>query len=106
MRVRFHPEFPNDVRFFAADYSNISPGLGLRFSQEIDDALVAIKESPTGAGHFLSLGPSLVPEFRRRNLRSFPFFILYGLRGEDLIIGSVIPSRSDPLRWLTRFAKP
>jgi hypothetical protein len=105
MRVRFHPGFPNDVRTFAADYAGISVGLGNRFTQEIDDALAAIKASPSGAGHFLNLGSSAVPEFRRRNLRSFPFFILYGIRGDDLIFGSVVPSRTDPLRWLTRFAK-
>lgn len=105
MRVHFHPEFPKDVRSFTADYTSISVGLGLRFGQEIDDALAASKSSPTGAGHFLNLGSSTVPEFRRRNLRSFPFFILYGIRGDDLIVGSVIPSRTDPLRWLTRFTK-
>jgi len=33
------------------------------------------------------------------------FFILYGVVGDDLIFGSVIPSRSDPLTWLTRFAE-
>jgi hypothetical protein len=36
-------------------------------------------------------------------LRAFPFFILYGLADESLIFGLVIPSRSDPLTWLTRF---
>jgi hypothetical protein len=104
MRVRFHPEFPADVRKFAADYSDISPGLGERFRQEVDEGIAAIKSSPSGAGHFLNLGSAIVPEVRRRNLRAFPFFILYGVVGEDLILGSVIPSRSDPLTWLTRFA--
>ncbi len=41
-------------------------------------------------------------DVRRRNLRAFPFFILYGLSGDTLIIGSLIPSRSDPLTWLIR----
>ena len=42
-------------------------------------------------------------KFRRRNLRAFPFFILYGVTADTVIFGSVIPSRSDPLTWLTRF---
>ncbi len=105
MRVRFHPEFPADVRKFTADYSAISAGLGERFSREIDDAISAIKEAPNGAGHFLNLGSTVVPEIRRRNLHAFPFFILYGVQSDGLILGSVIPSRTDPLTWLTRFSK-
>ena len=42
-------------------------------------------------------------EFQRRNLRAFPFFILYGVMDDAVIFGSVIPSRSDPLTWRTRF---
>jgi len=51
----------------------------------------------------LSLGSVIVPEFRRRNLKAFPHFILYGVAGDMLIFGSLIPSRSDPLTWLARF---
>ena len=58
-----------------------------------------------GAGHFLNLGSLVVKELRRRNLRSFPFFVLYRTLGEKLIFGVVIPSRSDPLTWLTRFGR-
>jgi hypothetical protein len=44
-----------------------------------------------------------VRELRRRNLRAFPFFVLYGVTDDRLILGAVIPSRSDLLTWLTRF---
>jgi hypothetical protein len=103
MRVRFHPEFSKDVRRFEAEYSQISLGLATRFLNEIDQALEAIKSSPMSAGHFLGRKSSLVSELRRRNLGSFPFFVLYGLTGDQLLVGSVIPSRSDPLTWLSRF---
>jgi len=103
MRVLFHPEFPKDIRRFEAEYARISDGLAERFRQEIDAAVDAIESSPGSAGHFLNLGSSIVPELRRRNLRAFPFFVLYGVAGDRLIFGSVIPSRSDPLTWLTRF---
>ena len=105
MRVRFHPEFPADVRKFTTDYTAISAGLGDRFGKEIDDAITAIKLNPSGAGHFLNLRSIIVTELRRRNLDAFPFFILYGVQGEDLIFGSLIPSRTDPLTWLTRFTE-
>jgi hypothetical protein len=103
MKVIFHPEFPRDQRKFQADYNAISLGLGDRFKQEIAEAIEAIKNAPTAAGHFVSGGSGVVTEFRRRNLQAFPFFLLYGWTPERLIFGSIIPSRSDPLNWLTRF---
>jgi hypothetical protein len=103
MTVIFHPDFPSDIRKFESGYAEISSGLASRFRSEIDAAVAAVKSSPQSAGHFLNLGSAIVPEFRRRNLKAFPHFILYGITGELLIFGSVIPSRSDPLTWLTRF---
>lgn len=103
MRVLFHPEFPQDVRRFTEGYRDISPNLATRFRLEIDAAIEAVKHSPASAGHCLNLGSNIVPELRRRNLRAFPFFILYGGTAKQLIFGSVIPSRSDPLTWLARF---
>jgi hypothetical protein len=76
MKIVFHPEFPRDQRKFQAAYAEISPGLAARFRQEIADAVEAIKASPGGAGHFVRLSPDVVPEFRRRNLQAFPFFVL------------------------------
>jgi hypothetical protein len=103
MNVVFHPEFPKDIRKFEVDYKAISNALGERFRKEVLEAIDAIKSSPQGAGHYLQTGSQVVRDFRRRNLRAFPFFILYGLTEDTLIFGSVIPSRSDPLTWLTRF---
>jgi hypothetical protein len=103
MRVLFHPEFPKDIRRFEAEYAQVSAGLAMRFRDEVDQALEAIKSSPTRGGHFLSVGASKVAELRRRNLKSFPFFVLYGLGGDQLFFGAIIPSRSDPLTWLARF---
>ncbi len=106
MRVVFHPEFPKDIWRFASDYGRISDGLAARFRREIDEAVNAIKLSPTSAGHFLLNQGSARPKLRRKNLRSFPFFVLYGIVGSHVIIASLIPSRSDPLTWLSRVAEP
>jgi len=105
MRVLYHPEFPKDIRRFESEYSEISTGLASRFRSDVDVALGAVKFSPNSAGHLLNLGSQDVRYLRRRNLKSFPFFILYGVTDELLIFGSVIPSRSDPLTWLLRFEK-
>ncbi len=103
MKVSFHPDFPEDVRRFRTTYQEISGPLGTRFQSEIGAAIEAIKQSPTGAGHFLNFGTNIVHDIRRRNLRAFPFFIVYGLTKDTLIFGSIIPSRSDPLTWLIQF---
>lgn len=105
MKVVFHPEFPRDQLGIETDYAKISPGLAKRFRSEIDLAIESIKAAPGAAGHFLNTGSAVVPEFRRRNLPSFPFFVLYGCADGWLIFGAIIPTRSDPLNWLTRFPK-
>jgi hypothetical protein len=103
MRVFFHPEFPQDVRRFKQEYARVSEGLAARFQQEVDGAVDSIKASPSAAGHFLHVRSPVAAELRRRNIRAFPFFILYAVVGEQLLFGAVIPSRSDPLTWLARF---
>lgn len=102
MKVRFHPEFPQELKRFEAEYGSISPGLAQRFRAEMLAAIDAVKASPSGAGHYVDTGSQIVREFRRRNLRSFPFFVLYGATDEMLIFGGIIPTRSDPVTWLAR----
>ncbi|EIP98662.1 hypothetical protein OpiT1DRAFT_03125 [Opitutaceae bacterium TAV1] len=97
MRILYHPEFPGDIRREAARYAEISPGLKTRFRTEIDEAIETTKQIPGAAGHFLNTGSLIIPEIRRRNLKAFPFFILYGLQNETLIFSVLIASRSDPL---------
>ncbi len=103
MKILYHPDFPQDIRKFEAEYARVSEGLAARFRKELDHALDAIRASPQAAGHFVQIGSRVVRECRRRNLRAFPFFVLYGVTEDQLIVGSLIPSHSDPLTWLGRF---
>ncbi|WP_042724344.1 hypothetical protein [Chthoniobacter flavus] len=105
MRVLYHPEFAEDVRRFAGHYGEISLKLKQRFQNEIDMVLAQIKERPTSAGHILNTGSAIAADIRRKNLDSFPYFVLYGLHGDLLVFGSIIPTASDPLMWLKRFGK-
>ena len=61
MTVRLHPEFPADVRSFAAGDAQVSSGLRGRFRCENDARSAAIKSAPGGGGHFLNLGSSIIP---------------------------------------------
>lgn len=102
MTVLYHPEFPRDVRRFATKYAEISPKLEVRYRHQVDATIAAVLANPTGAGHFINMGSSILREVRRRNLEVFPFFVLYGLTDDQLVFGSLIPSASDPLTWLKR----
>ena len=106
MKVLFHPDFPRDQRKFQAGYAEISAGLAAQFQAEIERALAAVKAAPTGAGHFVNTGAAIAVEYRRRNLHAFPFFVLYGCSADAVIFGAIVPTRSDPLNWLTRFPQP
>jgi hypothetical protein len=104
MRVSYHPEFPADVLKFEIQYREVSLQLGARFRKEVDEAIESIKLSPGSAGHFLNLGSAIARvRMRRRNLKNFPFFLLYIHIDDRLMFGAVIPNRSDPLTWLARF---
>lgn len=102
MRVSYHPDFPRDIKRFEGQYREISDQLASRFRAEVDNAIERIKASPASAGHFLRTGSKIVTEVRRRNLSSFPCFVLYGVSGDMLVFRSVIASASDPLTWIGR----
>lgn len=104
MKVLFHPDFSQDVLKFSGEYGAISPRLEKRFRSEVDEALVRIKAGPTSAGHFLNTGSTIVRDVRRRNLVSFPHFVLYGVHADLLVFGAIVPGASDPLTWLGRFS--
>lgn len=103
MTVLYHPKFATDIRQYAERYRKVSPKLGTRFRLDVDEAIAAIKSAPTAAGHYVNTGSSILREVRRRNLKAFPFFVLYGVTKDQLLFGSVIPSASDPLAWLKPF---
>jgi hypothetical protein len=103
MRVEYHPLFAEDIKGFETQYSQISSQLALRFRAEIDKAIDKFKDSPLSAGHFVNTGQMVVAQIRRRNLRHFPFFILYGVADGVLYFGQIKASASNPLHWLHRF---
>jgi len=45
MRVVYHPEFPQDIKRFEAQYGEISDRLASRFRAEVDDAIERIKNT-------------------------------------------------------------
>ena len=103
MTVVVHPALEDDIRRYAGEYGLIYETLGQRFFIEVRAALTSIETGPEYAGHLLKTRLTRIKDIRRCNLHSFPFFVLYGTNQDSLLIASLIPSRSDPLTWLTRF---
>jgi hypothetical protein len=91
MRALFHPEFPRDIRRYADTYNEISPGLAIRFRNEIENAVEAIKLAPTAAGHYLNLVPRLCPSYAAEIFRLFPSLFSTAFAGNNRSLAQSLP---------------
>jgi len=108
MKVSYHDEFLNDLKKFWLGYLRDSGRAADRFIDESLNARAAIIAHPFSAGHFFQIGKRQVTHLRRRNLKRFPFFILYSYDAatDALFFGAILPARSEPSHWLDRFGEP
>ncbi len=68
--VQFHPLFATDIAEAAEWYDACGPGLGDRFCDAVKDSLSTIIADPDA-------NPVLDGSMRYRQLRRFPFLIVY-----------------------------
>lgn len=73
-------------------YESQSGGLGHRMTQEIRDALAGILRSPEAH-------PIFDPAHRKRNLKKFPYRILFRIDGEEVVFVGFFHQHSDPSQW-------
>jgi len=107
MKVLVSSAFPHSEWRFRLDYEReASAQVAQRFQNEVDEAVAKIKSAPLAAGHIVYQEPEFGLKFRRRNLRKFPFCILYMFDGELLVLANLLPSRSDQKNWLKDFRLP
>jgi hypothetical protein len=102
MKALVHPAFDDDLRQYAREYAKVYQALGRRFEKEAREALISIKNGPNHAGHPIQGHKTSIRNIRRRNLASFPFFMLYSSFDDVIFIASLIAGRTDPLTWFTR----
>ncbi len=76
MRIELHPEADAEFAEQVEYYEDAQPGLGRRFYHEVISSLEWIAANPTA--------PRLRKNYRRVNLKVFPFYIAYVVEG-DLI---------------------
>jgi hypothetical protein len=85
------------LEFLAAigHYEAERPGLGQRFKDEVDRSLLWIAAHP-------ELHSPRPGGYRRMNLRVFPYYIPYIIRGEMLWVLAVAHGSRKPEYWIQR----
>ena len=76
-------------------YEREQPGLGRRFKAEVDRTVLWLSEHPEACR--LRIGG-----YRQLNLRVFPYYIPYIVRGSILWILAVAHQRREPEYWIER----
>ena len=73
-------------------YESQSEGLGRRMTSEIRDALSGILDFPEAH-------PIVDPTHRKRNLKKFPYGVVFRIDGEEVVFVACFHLRSDPAKW-------
>jgi plasmid stabilization system protein ParE len=95
MRLRFEAAARLELDAAREYYSRENPELAMSFLDEVRHALRCIGEAPHA-------WPAHIQGTRRYLLRRFPFYLVYQVRTEDVVIVAVVHNRRDPLYWLPR----
>lgn len=95
MNILFADEAQSEFLDAISAYEEARSGLGLRFKDEVDRCVSWIADHP----ELYRLRPS---GYRRINLRVFPYYIPYIVRGQDLWILAISHASRNPLYWVSR----
>ncbi|CAN5687533.1 hypothetical protein BH11VER1_BH11VER1_33600 [soil metagenome] len=98
MNIRFVEEAQWELLDGISYYEEARSGLGQRFKDEVDRCILWIADHP----ELYRVRPS---GYRRINLRVFPYYIPYIVRGQNLWILAVSHASRKPLHWLSRRGK-
>ena len=91
-KYRFTSAALSELREATLYYEQQEKGLGVKFLDEIDDAVDRIRRFPY-AWHPVSA------RSRRCRMHRFPFGLLYQVRRDEILITAVMDLRRDPKRW-------
>jgi toxin ParE1/3/4 len=95
MSAVYHPEASAEMIEAARYYQKRSPGLGHRFLDEVDAAIVRIGAAP-------ERWPLQDDDYRRYSIRVFPYFIAYRITGSDIEVLAVYHHSREPEAWKHR----
>ena len=91
-KYRFTSAALSELREATLYYEQQEKGFGVKFLDEIDDAVDRIRRFPY-AWHPVSA------RSRRCRMHRFPFGLLYQVRRDEILITAVMDLRRDPRRW-------
>lgn len=94
-RVSFHRLAERELNDAALYYESESPGLGIKFIDEIDGHIDRIVRNPKA-------GEEVRGEVRRRILRKFPYGILYSVKDGGIRILAIMNLKRKPNYWVGR----
>lgn len=94
--VAFHPDARRDVRSAAAWYERQWPGLSTAFIAALDRLIQRIE-------HFPEAHQVIRGDYRRADLRRFPYTIVFRVRGNQLLIVAVFHQARNPDTFADRF---
>jgi plasmid stabilization system protein ParE len=94
-RHRYLPLAREELNDAAAFYEASVPGLGDAFLDDVERAIMTIRESP-------EIGASMGRGFRKAILRRFPFILVYAPRNDETVIVAVAHQRRRPGYWRGR----
>ena len=95
MTVRFVAEAQREYFDAIVYYERASAGLGGRFVREMDRCILWIAEQP-------EIHSPRRGGYRRINLRTFPFYLPYVVRGDVLWVLAVAHGKRRPNYWISR----
>jgi plasmid stabilization system protein ParE len=81
-----------------AHYHEQRKGLGFRFSDEVKITIQRIVEYPEA-------GSPLSKATRQRQVKRFPYSVIYYLGGDELVIVAVMHNRRAPSSWKNRISE-
>jgi toxin ParE1/3/4 len=76
-------------------YRAIDPALESGFRREVERCVAAISRMP-------EMHPRVFKSLRRIGLRRFPYFIVYAVLDDTLVVFGCIHARRDPTHWQAR----
>jgi toxin ParE1/3/4 len=95
MKITFLEEADSEFSAAISYYDIQEPGLGQRFEDEIDRALLWLVEHH-------QVCPLRRGIYRRMNLHVFPYYVPYVIRESTLWVVAVAHSRRRPEYWIKR----
>lgn len=92
MKARFTSPAELELKEAIEFYESAQNGLGAKFLEEVEAVVQLIETHPLAWAR-------LSPRTRRCCLHRFPYGLFYQVRGDEVLILSVMDLRRDPRRW-------